>query len=69
MMESINDTLFNYFPCPLCWGFGYLCCPFTLGLSLCCPAICVGDAKSNLKAVIAKINRVKFKKLNLTLTL
>ena len=44
-MENINDMLFTYFPCLLCWTLGYLCCPFTLGLSLCCPAICVTDAE------------------------
>ncbi len=69
IMEQINDTLFVYFPCTLCWGFGYLCCPFTLGLSLCCPAICVSDAQKHVKQVIARINRVKLQPLGIKMSL
>jgi len=45
IMERINDLLINYFPCPLAWWCGYICCIFTLGLSLCCPLICINDAE------------------------
>ena len=45
VMERINDLLINYFPCPLSWYCGYLCCLFTLGLSLLCPLICINDAQ------------------------
>ena len=59
MMEMVNDMLFTYFPCPLCWCIGYLFCLPTLGLSLCMPAICVRDAETNLKAIITRFNRQK----------
>ena len=68
-MEQINDMLFTYFPCAMCWGFGYLCCPFTLGLSLCCPAICVRDAEQNLRDMITRMNRQKLNKIGLSLSL
>ena len=45
IMERINDMLINYFPCPLSWYCGYVCCIFTLGLSLLCPFMCIRDAE------------------------
>lgn len=69
IMQSINDMLFTYFPCPLCWCFGYICCIPTLGLSLCCPAICVNDAESNLRNMINRINRQKLEYKNIKLVL
>ena len=57
IMERINNTLENYFPCPLCWCFGYVMAIFTLGLSLCLPAICVNDAETNVRQFIAACNR------------
>ena len=67
MMEQINDILMNYFPCPLAWCFGYLCCPFTLGLSLLCPAVCVNDAEEELRTLVARWNRKKLADKNITL--
>ena len=69
MMEQINDILINYFPCALAWCFGYLCCPFTLGLSLCCPAVCVNDAEEEVRTLIARWNRKKLAEKNITLVL
>lgn len=69
MMENINDMLYTYFPCLLCWTCGYLCCPFTLGLSLCCPLICVRDAEENLRVMIFSINRKKLETKDLKLSL
>ena len=69
MIETINDTLLNYFPCPLAWCFGYLCCPFTLGLSLFCPAVCVNDAEEEIRTMIARWNRKKLAERNVTLVL
>ena len=61
MMEEINDVLYTYLPCVLCWSFGYVCCPFTLGLSFCCPAVCVNDAEERLREIVEAWNRKKFK--------
>lgn len=57
MMENVNDMLETYFPCMLCWAFGYLCCIPTLGLSLCGPAVCVNDAEDSLRTMLARMNR------------
>ena len=69
LMNSINDMLYTYFPCPLCWCFGYLFSLPTLGLSLLCPYICVNDAEGNLKTMITRINRQKLEQKNIKLTL
>ena len=45
IMERINDTLISYFPCPLSFYCGYICCLFTLGLSLLCPLACMNEAE------------------------
>ena len=55
-MERINDILINYFPCPLSWYCGYLCCLFTLGLSLLCPYVCISDAQEQLDNFILRLN-------------
>ena len=69
IVSRINDTLENYFPCPLCWCFGYFMAIFTLGLSLLCPMICVNDAETNVRQFIASCNRKKLNNKNLTLVL
>lgn len=69
MITKINDMLYTYFPCPLCWCFGYLCCIPTLGLSMCCPYICVNDAEDELKNLIRRYNRIKLNPKNLHLSL
>ena len=69
IIQPLNDVLMNYFPCPLAWCFGYLCCPFTLGLSLLCPAVCVSDAEEELKTRINRLNRKTLANKNITLIL
>lgn len=61
IMVSINDLLNDFFPCPLCFCFGYFCCPCTLGLSFLLPNTCVKDAETELKALIKRINEKKLK--------
>jgi len=61
IMESINDALFNYFPCPMCLFCGYLLCIPTLGLSLLMPNVCIRDADAEVRRQIEKANK---KKLN-----
>ena len=56
IVNQINDTLFNFFPCPLCQCFGYCCCPCTLGLSFCLPLVCVRDAESHARDFITRVN-------------
>ena len=42
-LKRINLNLTNFWPCKLCFYFGYICCPCTGGLSLFCPNICISD--------------------------
>ena len=56
IFTQINDTLYSYFPCPLCFCFGYCCCPCTLGLSFCLPYICIRDAEKEARVMIEKFN-------------
>lgn len=69
IMERINDTLINYFPCPLCMCFGYLFAIFTCGLSFLCPYICISDAENNVRDFIERLNRKKLKDRRVHLTL
>ena len=56
IMSNINDTLYAMFPCPLCFCFGYCCCPCTLGLSFLLPYVCVRDAEREMRDLLHKIN-------------
>ena len=69
IMERINDILINYFPCPLSWYCGYVCCLFTLGFSFFCAYICINDAEDNLREFIERVNsrKLKAKKMRLVL--
>jgi hypothetical protein len=57
IIDSINNPLFNEFPCCGCLLFGYCCCPCTLGLSLLLPYRKVRNAHKALLETINKINR------------
>ena len=57
MMERLNDTFSSQFPCAFCWIMGYICCPFTLGFSLYCPAQCINDAEETARNFILRQNR------------
>jgi hypothetical protein len=56
ILESINELIFNYWPCTLCQLIGYCFCPCTCGLSFLCPGLSVSDAKSRLLIEIEEIN-------------
>ena len=64
VIEQINETLFVYMPCDMCWYSGYIFCLFTLGLSLCLTSICVKEAGDELHEVLEEVNRVHFKRIN-----
>ena len=69
VMMSINDLLNDYFPCPLCFFFGYCRCPCTLDLYFLIPNTCVKDAEVELIALIKRINEKKLKAKNIHLVL
>ena len=57
MINQINDTLYSFYPCPICFCFGYCCCPCTLGLSFLIPYSCVRDAEKEVKRLLEEINQ------------
>lgn len=68
LILTINDVLFSFAPCDLCFCFGYLCCLCTAGLSFLCPYLCMRDAERELLKIIKDENR-DLKKVGLQLTL
>ena len=55
-ITEINSMLWDYWPCCLCFFFGYCCCLCTLGISF-LPACCaVTDARRCTEDTISKIN-------------
>ena len=57
MIETINDSIWNYYPCPGCQGFAYFCCLCTLGCSCIIPTLQVNEAKQKLDDRLQQINR------------
>jgi hypothetical protein len=47
-INKINEAIAEFWPCSMCYIFGFACAPFTLGTSLCCPNYCVSRAESNV---------------------
>ena len=57
VMENINESICSFWPCCFCFSFGYGCALCTLGLSLCCPFICITEARSYVQQRINYWNR------------
>lgn len=55
-MDQLNYKTAQYWPCLFAYYCGYICAPFTIGLSLCLPNICVSEAEKVLRNEIKKIN-------------
>jgi len=69
IMDTINCTLFNYFPCPMCLCLGYFLALPTLGLSFLMPNVCVRDAEEQLQNFIKRAQKKKLADKNLELVL
>lgn len=69
LMDSLMSELFLYWPCTLCYYFGFICSPCTLGLSFLIPNTCVNKAKMNFnqKLKYYNINYFHPKSLHLSL--
>ena len=69
IVTHINDVLANFFPCPICYFFGFACCPCSLALS-CVPAYkSVREAQENVIKTIDHYNIAKFASRNMRMTL
>ena len=56
-MYDLNDELFEFWPCPLCfYGFGLILGILTLGLTCLCPYFCIKDAKDAFLTKMDKLN-------------
>lgn len=40
IIDRLNDTIADYWPCNICYYFGYACCLCSFGLSVCIPNYC-----------------------------
>ena len=56
IVDQINGSLFNEYPCHGCQLFGYCCCPCTLGLSFILPYLKVRRAMRALQKEIIRMN-------------
>ena len=56
VMDEINDIMQTYWPCPLCFAFGWGCCLCTAGVSLLCPNMCVSEAERYLHKHLQQVN-------------
>ena len=54
MVNCLNDTLKQYWPCNCMIYTGYFLSPFTLGLSFMLPNLCIADAKDAFIKAIAR---------------
>ena len=54
VIELVNASIHSHWPCSLSIWIGYILAPFTLCLSFLIPNICIADAKTELKNVIAR---------------
>ena len=68
LMNSLNDELYSYWPCCICFYFGYTMSLCTLGLSFLCPNFCVSSAKKTFLEKLEYYNNEHFNPKGLNLT-
>lgn len=68
IMERLMDVLFMSYPCCTCVNLSYICCPFTLGLSLIPSGIQIHNAKNIFLEEIDDINKVYFNRKGINLS-
>ena len=69
VVSHINDILYNFWPCPLCFCTGYVCCPCTFGLSFTFSYACIKDALTQVYRAIEHYNVSKFQTRQMKLSL
>lgn len=52
IIEKVNETVSDYWPCDTCYFFGYGCSIFSLGLSILIPHLCASQAEMHLVEVL-----------------
>lgn len=56
IIRRLNETIKSYWPCNACYIFGFVCSPFSLGLSLLCPAYCVSHSEKYANAMLENVS-------------
>lgn len=56
VMDRLNETIADYWPCTTCYYFGYCCCPCTLGLSVFIPNYCASYSELYATAFLRNIS-------------
>lgn len=70
IMDRLNDTIIDYWPCNPCYYFGYACCLCTLGLSVLIPNYCASYSELYATAFLKNVSlKAKYfdKKISFTL--
>jgi hypothetical protein len=56
IIERLNETIMDYWPCDLCYYLGYGCCPCTLGLSVLIPNYCTSYSELYATAYLRNVS-------------
>lgn len=65
VIGSLNVTLAQFWPCDVAIFIGYLLAPFSFGLSLFLPYLCISDAKNSLEDQVMRMNTLKLNQKDL----
>lgn len=56
IIDRLNETIADYWPCTTCYYFGYCCCPCTLGLSVFIPNYCASYSELYATAFLRNVS-------------
>ena len=59
VISTLNLELAMFWPCDFVIYLGYLLAPFSCGVSLLLPNLCIGDAKKSFIKMVERMNRLK----------
>lgn len=70
IVDRLNETIADYWPCSPCYYFGYLCCPCTFGLSVLIPNYCASYSELYATAFLRNVSlKARFFDRKITFTL
>jgi hypothetical protein len=70
VMNRLNDTIRDYWPCNTCYFFGYGCCLCTAGLSVLIPNYCISHSELYATAMLRNVSlKAKYYDRHITFSL
>lgn len=70
IISRLNDTIRNFWPCNLCYLFGYGCSVCTCGLSVLCPSYCMSYSEQYAVDLLRNITlKAKFYERKISFTI